>query len=141
MGVHMNASGPETGQQAGKRAWVMSQAGLQDLAGNNFHVDKMSFKKQHPMLDQTGLVDTLSYCHRPVPTHPLLAFLLSQASFRSGTVQALVSKYKKPVFTVTCLQKARAPAVGSRPSVVLGAALCSSGQQPALAQHGRQPGS
>lgn len=52
----------------------MLQAGLQDLAGTNYHVNKMSFKKQHPMLDQTGQVDTLSYRHKAVPIHPLLAF-------------------------------------------------------------------
>lgn len=74
MGMHMNASRPETGQQAGNRAWVMSQAGLQDLTGTNYHANEMSFKKQHPKLDQTGQVDTSSYRHRPVPTHPPLAF-------------------------------------------------------------------
>lgn len=74
VGMHMNAGGPETGQQAGDRAWVMSQAGLRDLAGTNYHVSEVSFKKQHPKLDQTGQVDTLTYHYRPVPTHVPPAF-------------------------------------------------------------------
>lgn len=90
----------------------MSQAGLQDLAGNNYHVDKMSFKKQHPMLDQTGQVDTFSYCHRPVPTHPLLAFLLSQDSFRSGTVQIPGVKVQKASFHCNSSAEGTSPSCG-----------------------------
>lgn len=97
--MHMSASGPETGQQVGNRAWVTSQADLQDLTGTNYHVNKMSFKKQHPKLDQTGQVDTSSYRHRPVPTHSL-ARLLSDPGLFLPDAKPLVSKYKKPVFTV-----------------------------------------